>query len=89
MKTLLVTILLVLPSAVFAAKDCRVIEYADHIEAICIGDPKYKAEEDAGPKTTGATVSKKRGRIEEVKSLNAGRFDVVDGQAKVLNGKLK
>ncbi len=68
---------------VFAAKNCRVIEYQDHFEAVCFGDPNYtlKQPEHAAPNsaiTNGAQVSRQRRRIEEIRSLNAHRFDAVE-----------
>jgi hypothetical protein len=71
--------------AVAWAKDCRVIEYADHYEAVCVGDPNYSAKpsEQKDSKvddSKGAQASKKRGRIEEIRSLNAHRFDPVESK---------
>lgn len=75
-----------LPCIAFAAKDCRVIEYPDHYEAVCVGDPKYALKQpeqpDYNPATTkGAQVSRKRQRIEEIRALNAHRFDAVEAQS--------
>lgn len=40
MKTIIVTLLLLIPIQLFAATDCRIIEYTDHYLAECIGDEK-------------------------------------------------
>ena len=32
--------MLLLPCQVFAGTNCRVIEYPDHYEAVCVGDPR-------------------------------------------------
>jgi hypothetical protein len=74
------------PVSVFGAKDCRVVEYADHYEAVCVGDPDYSVKQpeqkDSGiDATKGALASKKRQRIGDVRSLNAHRFDSIESQA--------
>jgi hypothetical protein len=71
---------------VFGAKDCRVVEYADHYEAVCVGDPNYSAKQSEQKDssidvTKGAQASKKRQRIGDVRSLNAHRFDPIESQA--------
>jgi len=33
--------MVLLPRMVFAATDCRIVEYPDHYEAVCIGSEKY------------------------------------------------
>ena len=38
--------MLLLPSIVFAATDCRIIEYPDHYEAVCVGDEKNRPEQE-------------------------------------------
>ena len=38
MKKIILPVLMLLSCATFAAADCRVIEYPDHNEAICVGD---------------------------------------------------
>jgi hypothetical protein len=40
MKRLIFTGLALVPCAVFAATDCRVVEYPDHYEAVCVGTEK-------------------------------------------------
>ena len=30
-------VIVLLPCAAFAATDCRIVEYADHYEAVCVG----------------------------------------------------
>lgn len=77
--------LVLLPCLVFAVTDCRVVEYPDHFEAVCVGDPKYTPEQpeqaDSNPAATkGAQASRKRQRIEDVRSLNAHRFVTVETQ---------
>ena len=71
------------PSIAIAAKECRVIEYPDHFEAVCVGDPNYaiKQREQAVSNTTptnGAEASRKRQRIIDVRSLNTHRFDATE-----------
>lgn len=34
--------MVLLPCTAFAATDCRVVEYPDHYEAVCIGDAEQK-----------------------------------------------
>lgn len=74
------------PGMVLGAIDCRVIEYADHYEAVCVGDPHYSAKlseqkDSSIDVTKGAQVSRKRQRIEDIRSLNSRRFDPVDPQS--------
>ena len=38
MRTFIFVIFLLLPCLAFGATNCRVVEYADHYEAICEGD---------------------------------------------------
>ncbi len=40
MKTLLITIALLIPTLAFAHTDCKIVQYEDHNEAVCIGDEK-------------------------------------------------
>jgi hypothetical protein len=42
-KVILLCVLLI-PFAAFAGTECRVVEYPDHYEAICTGDPQRKTE---------------------------------------------
>jgi len=37
-KTLITLVMVLLPCAAFAATNCRVFEYSDHFEALCLGD---------------------------------------------------
>ena len=39
MRTVILVFMVVVPSMAFASTDCRLLEYPDHFEAICIGDP--------------------------------------------------
>jgi hypothetical protein len=50
MRTFIAIMIVLLPCAAFAATDCRIIEFPDHTEAICVGDP---AESPASPQTSG------------------------------------
>ena len=59
MRILIVTLLgiLWLPGFAFAATNCRVIEYPDHCEAVCIGDAKPTSDQNAPiahPKAPGS-----------------------------------
>lgn len=46
MKTIILTCLLILfvHASAFGATDCKIVEYSDHIELICIGDEKAVPE---------------------------------------------
>jgi hypothetical protein len=84
--TILFAVALLFPFAAIAAKDCRVVEYPDHFEAICTGDQKLKTGQPeqgfAGQAlASGAQVSKRRQRIEDIRSLNQHRMDTVENQA--------
>lgn len=73
------------PCMAFAAKDCRIIEYPDHYEAVCVGDPRYALKQpelpaNAPDTTKGAQVSRKRQRLEEIRSMNEHRFEAVEAQ---------
>lgn len=35
-----------MPSVALAATDCRIIEYQDHFEVVCVGDAKYRLATD-------------------------------------------
>jgi hypothetical protein len=37
-KTLITLVMMLLPCAALAATNCRVFEYPDHFEALCLGD---------------------------------------------------
>lgn len=79
-------LVITLPPMSLAAKECRVIEFSDHFEAVCVGDPNYalKQREHAASNLTptkGAEVSRKRQRISDIRSLNAHRFDAVEEQS--------
>lgn len=87
--SLVVSLLLsVLPVAqlVYGADNCRVVEFPDHYEAVCTGDSKrypenqvLRPESESGA-ANGADVSRKRQRINDIRSLNAHRFDTVVAQ---------
>lgn len=38
MRKIISLLMVLLPCMAFAATDCRVIEYPDHSEAVCVGD---------------------------------------------------
>jgi len=45
MKTILQAVaVFILPVTLYAATDCKIVELADHFEAICVGDERYAAE---------------------------------------------
>ncbi|ABQ27219.1 hypothetical protein [Geotalea uraniireducens] len=41
MGRIVLVAMVLLPRMVFAATDCRVVEYPDHYEAVCVGSEKY------------------------------------------------
>lgn len=51
MRKIIMVGMVVLPHMVFAATDCRVVEYPDHFEAVCVGDEK------TGPVPAKATMA--------------------------------
>ncbi len=74
------------PFLAFAAKDCRIIEYPDHYEAVCDGEAANlreppKLDDTKFVSTNGAQVSRKRQRIEDIRSLNSQRFVVPETQS--------
>jgi len=38
MRKIILLVIVLLPCTTFAATNCRIIEYPDHYEAICVGD---------------------------------------------------
>jgi hypothetical protein len=78
------------------ADNCKLIDFADHVELICIGNaainqtsspkslqPQTSATPDTSGNETpvnGAQVSRKRRQLETVRSLNTHRFDVIETQ---------
>jgi hypothetical protein len=38
MKIIISLMMVLLPCTAFAATDCRIVEYPDHTEAVCVGD---------------------------------------------------
>lgn len=38
MKTIILLMMVLLPCTALAASDCRIVEYPDHTEAVCVGD---------------------------------------------------
>jgi hypothetical protein len=72
--------ILLLPCGAVAGTDCRVVEFPDHVEAVCSGDPRL-APEWAEPATTGqidhrgAQVSRTRQHLEKIRTMNAHRFE--------------
>jgi hypothetical protein len=55
MRKLILLVMVLLPCTAFAGTDCRVVEYPDHYEAICVGDSEktpssyQKTEQDQLP----------------------------------------
>jgi len=79
-------IMLWLPCLAVAANNCRVIEFLDHVEAVCTGDPGFVPERTepaaaAQLNPRGAQVSRTRQRLEEVRSMNAHRIEAPAKQA--------
>ena len=88
MKLIILLGFVLLPWPALADKDCRVIEFPDHVEAVCSGKPDSTPElaelsEQATSKssmTKGAQVSRKRQQLQDIRSLNAHRFDPEESQ---------
>jgi len=84
MRKIISVVMLLLPSLVFAATDCRVIEYLDHYEAVCAGDPgpvpvqtPVQAEQAVPAKAnnTGVGVPSRRGqKLEQIRVLGSQRY---------------
>jgi len=76
--------MLLLPCSVFAATDCRVIEFPDHYEAVCAGDPgSVPVQTRVQPaqvvpvraNTTGGGVPSRRGqKLEQIRVLGSQRY---------------
>lgn len=71
---------LLLPCTAVAAPDCRLVEYADHVEAVCTGDPRALPADSTPPapekpRANGAQVSKQRQNLEKIRTMNAHRFE--------------
>ena len=55
MKILIFVVIMLLACPLLAAASCRVVEYPDHDEAICVGDePHPSAPAQPGPQQTAA-----------------------------------
>jgi len=78
---------LLLSANAYPADNCRVIEYHDHIEVVCIGTPaQTSAAPSAGTTVVnnekGAEVSRKRRHLQTIRNQNAHRLDdVIDKPA--------
>jgi hypothetical protein len=83
MKLIILVGLVLLPWPALAEKECRVVEFPDHVEAVCSGKPDSTPEhaeqsEQAISNTSvtkGAQVSRRRQQLQDIRSLNAHRFD--------------
>src|SRR5476651_65416 len=78
MITSVVMVLLVLPSMLFAATNCKVTEYPDHFEAVCIGDEQSGPLQKQGPAQTprvNVTSPDKTQSAEAVKSTDEPQSD--------------
>ena len=83
MKLIILLGLVLLPWPALADKDCRVVDFPDHVEAVCSGKPDSMPEhaehaEQASSNTSvtnGAQVSRKRQQLQDIRSLNAHRID--------------
>ena len=54
MRKLIIAALILIPVLSFAKTDCRVIQYADHDEAVCVGDEKYAPAAERQPAATAS-----------------------------------
>jgi len=91
MKSMLCIIGIVVPCMAFAAPDCRVVEYPDHFEALCSGNPGPAAPQQpaqgqqvappAMNATGGGIPSRRAGRLEQVRSLNSQRYSAATAAA--------
>ena len=84
-------IIALMPSMAVAATDCRIIEYTDHVEAICTGDatapppqlgngPERQAAGDYA--TAGGVTSRRAQRMEKIQALSVQRrTDIVAATA--------
>ncbi len=71
--------ILLLPFTAAAADDCRIIEYADHVEAVCSGEPGVTGQPplSAGKQApNGAEVSRIRKDLAKIRAMNGRRFDL-------------
>ena len=50
MRKIILLVMVLLPGMAFAATDCRIVEYPDHTEAVCVGDAE---QTPASHQTTG------------------------------------
>jgi hypothetical protein len=92
MQNTILTVMLLLPSMAFGATNCRVVEFKDHYEAICIGDPRFvdqrqpEKPEQVAPTTanpSGIGIRSRRAqKLEAVRSLGSQRYNTaVDASA--------
>ncbi|TWJ33597.1 hypothetical protein [Geobacter argillaceus] len=68
--------IMLLPCAAVADSNCRVIEFPDHVEAVCNGAPERTepmATEQINPR--GAHVSRQRQQLEKIRTMNAQRLE--------------
>ena len=49
MRALLLAVIMLMPCATLAATNCRIVEYSDHYEAVCIGDGLPTIERPQAP----------------------------------------
>ena len=86
MKLIILLGFVLLPWPALADKDCRVIEFPDHVEAVCSGKtdstPEHAEQASSNTSVTkGAQVSRKRQQLQDIRSLNAHRFDPEESQS--------
>lgn len=55
MRKIISLVMVLLPCTAFAATNCRVIEYPDHYEAVCVGDAQqtYATVQQTGQEQSG------------------------------------
>jgi len=45
MRRIILLMMVLLPGMAFAATDCRIVEYPDHTEAVCVGDAEQTGQQ--------------------------------------------
>jgi len=86
MGIFIIIAIIFVPYLTFAGTDCRVIEYSDHFEAVCIGNPKpvdlrqpVQPEHVVPPpaNTNGVGIPSRRAqKLEQIRVLGSQRYAV-------------
>jgi len=83
MKTFLSAAIVMMPCMAFAAVDCRIIEYEDHFEAVCVGDAQQT------PTPPGATEQERISEWEQnVAAVGVHQQEGDDSQVRVVRNDL-